>query len=77
MTAHTAIVPDAALVVDRAWINREIAEIAVCYAAFSRFIPVNGIVPLHVNHVVRWGDARAALYSLVANMSLPNLFSKP
>lgn len=76
-TAQTSHVPDSALVFDRAWINREVAEIAVSNAAFSQFFSVNGIEPVRVTYEGLLADAKAALGPLAAKMGLPELSPQP
>jgi trehalose 2-sulfotransferase len=76
-TAQAARVPDSALVFDRAWINREVAEIAVSNAAFSQFFSVNGIEPVRISYEALLADAKSALRALAAKMGLPELSPQP
>jgi LPS sulfotransferase NodH len=63
-TAQTARVPDSALVFDRAWINREVAEITLAHAAFSQLFSVNGIEPVRITYEALLADAKTALGAL-------------
>jgi len=76
-TGHTANVPDSALVFDRAWIERELAEIAVINAAFSQFFLVNDIVPIRTTYEALLRDPRPVVGALMATMRLQNLRPRP
>jgi LPS sulfotransferase NodH len=76
-TGHVSAVPDSALVFDREWIKRELAEIAVMNAAFSQFFLANDIVPIRTTYEALLKDPRPTVEALAATMHLQNLRPRP
>jgi LPS sulfotransferase NodH len=76
-SAQISNVPDSALVFDRAWIKRELAEIAVMNAAFSQFFSANDIVPIRASYESLLADPKPLMKALAATMRLANLAPRP
>lgn len=69
--------PDSALVFDRAWIKRELTEIAVLNAAFAQFFVANDISPIRTSYEALLADPTPIIEALAATLRLPNLCPRP